>query len=135
MYEDIKLNDFTKAYLNAALETHTHNSEPLSELFDIYDIDENYLVQVKEDCLDFEIKFGYLLTDAYKTGYTPKEAGVDFWQSRNGNNAGFEKLGEVGKILIEKSQEFGPSEAYKGEDNKVYFTNLPFDRRQLKFKF
>ena len=137
MYEDIKLDDFTKSYLSIALATSHHENTPLNELFDLYDIEENYLVQVKEDCLDFEVRFGGLLGKAYNTGYTAKEAGEDFWLSRNATNTGFELkgLGDIGTQLAQKAQEFGVSEAYKNEDDKIYFTNLPFDRKQLRLKF
>lgn len=138
MYEDIKINNFTKAYLNAALASSRNEGIALEETFDLYDIDENHLVQVKEDCLEFQTKYGGLLAQAYQNPhYSEQQAGTDLWLSRNGESFGFKErgLGQIGLTLCEKSEELGPSEAYVNEDKKINFTNLPFDRRQLRFKF
>lgn len=138
MNNHIKLNKFTQSYLETALKTTMDNEgETLSYNYTTDEIDENHLMQVKEDCLNFQTQAGSLLTKAYQTGYTEKNAGQDFWLSRNQNMQGFisQELGEIGEQLTSKAKEYGEMAVFIGEDNQLFFTNLPFDRKQLKFKF
>lgn len=51
-------------------------------------------------------------------------AGHDFWLTRNGHGAGFRDrgLGDLGDRLSEVAKRFGGSDAYLGDDGKIYVT-------------
>lgn len=53
-----------------------------------------------------------------------EQIGHDFWLTRNHHGAGFwdRNLGELGDNLTELAHSFGPSDAYIGDDNKVYLS-------------
>lgn len=52
----------------------------------------------------------------------PRQAGHDFWLTRNGHGAGFwdRGLGKRGERLTEAAYVYGESDLYVGDDGKVY---------------
>ncbi len=66
--------------------------------------------------------------------YTIDHAGHDFALSRNGHGSGYfdRKLGEVGARLQRAAEDFGPAEAYLGEDGSIYVSGL--EPKQAKIR-
>ena len=63
----MKLDDFTKAYIEAALWSTTgDNDEPLDEKYGIEDIDPETLDKIKADCKKFQEQNKELLNKAYE---------------------------------------------------------------------
>lgn len=85
--EDI-LDEFTKAYIEAALWSSTDdNDNPLDSNYTMSDIAPETLEKIKNDCKNFQDANGQLLIDG---GWSDdSQAGHDFWLSRNGHGAGF----------------------------------------------
>ena len=131
MKKSVKLNNFAMGYLEAAFFTGEISNKT------ILDIEDTILVQVKKDCREFEKNNSELLKNSYKTkGYNASLAGRDFWLTRNGHGAGFCRgLKGIGEVLTQHSKTTGESQIYISDDGKVYFTNLPCHRNQMKFNF
>jgi hypothetical protein len=131
-----KLDEFTNAYLVAALWTSTDdNDAPLDSIYDISNISKNDIKEIKSECLKFQKDNLDLLIQAYhKNGYTPASAGHDLWLTRNGHGAGFwdRDLNDVGDLLTKKADEIKGSDLYVGDDNTLYFTNLPSHKVKIK---
>lgn len=53
------------------------------------DIHPKTLEAMQMDCFNFEVKARALLEQAYSLGYDAKQAGRDFWFTRNGHGVGF----------------------------------------------
>jgi hypothetical protein len=53
-----------------------------------------------------------------------RQAGHDFWLTRNHHGAGFwdRGLGDVGTRLTESAHTFGDSDMYVGDDERIYVT-------------
>jgi len=94
------LDEFTTAYLTAALWTETDETnpeqggEPLDANYSISDIDAETLAEMVADCAKFQADNADLITDenvAVETGVVSCDAlaGHDFWLTRNGHGAGF----------------------------------------------
>ena len=133
-----KLDDFTQAYIVAALWSSNDNSDPsggapLDSNYDISDIAPSTLQKMSEDCAAFQQKNEALLNEAYqRPGYdghgewsSQEQAGHDFWLTRNGHGAGFwdrQALDEggLGDRLTEAAKAFGEDDLYVGDDNKIY---------------
>lgn len=123
------LNEFTMAYVMAALFTFEENppqgeystSGRFQELFPL--IDPRTLYKMIEDCTAF-------LAQADLTDYPQKQAGYDFWFTRNGHGVGFweEDYGtpEQCQKLTALCKEFGEFDLYSGdgEDLKIYGSPL-----------
>lgn len=97
----MKRDEFTTAYLTAALWTSTDETNPeqggapLDQNYSIEDIDAATLDEMTADCEKFQALLGKLIDDMnvkYRGGaaYSCEErAGHDFWLTRNGHGAGF----------------------------------------------
>lgn len=133
------LDNFTVAYLTAALWTSTDEDDtPLDSKFSLKNIDVDNLLQVKNDCVEFQSNNRSLLDKSYKTlNYTDTSAGHDFWLTRNGHGAGYWDRGleNIGEQLTKAAKDLKESDLYVGDDGKLHFTNLPFHRKQIAFKF
>ena len=122
----MELDDFTMAYIEAALWTSGCDEESFDEVYSWEDLDPDTLAKVKEDCQQFQTENKDLLEEAYKlypdTEWTPQaRAGHDFWLTRNGHGAGFwdRGIGEVGDDLTKACEKWGEV-WWEAEDNKVY---------------
>ena len=81
------LDEFTKAYIEAALWSSTDdNDDPLDSNYSLSDIAPETLEKIKTDCKNFQDANGQLLIDG---GWSMEQAGHDFWLSRNGHGADF----------------------------------------------
>jgi hypothetical protein len=132
------LNDFERGYIEAALWSTNDGSdpsggEPLDRNYDIEDISDEGMQQIRKDCADFQKKAAPLLQEAYqRPGYDrPGEwsgqamAGHDFWLTRCGHGVGFWdrealKEGGLGDRLSEVARSFGESDLYIGDDHMVH---------------
>ena len=85
------LDEFARAYVEAALWSSTDNSDdqggdPLDQNYGIDDIAPETMELMVEDCADFQTRYAKLLADS---GIADSRAGHDFWLSRNGHGSGF----------------------------------------------
>jgi hypothetical protein len=128
------LDDFTLAYLEAAFFTSYDEYElNFNNQYTIQDINKEHLNEIKNECLNFQNENKQLLDTAIDLyNYNLKQAGHDFWLTRNGHGAGFFDRGleNIGKELTYKSHQLKESDLYLGDDNQLYFTNLPSDRNK-----
>jgi very-short-patch-repair endonuclease len=122
------LDEFTRAYVIAALWSSTDESDPsggkpMDEKYTIRDIAPETLAKMAEDCRNFQAQHGI---PHYGHGqYTDEElAGHDFWLTRNGHGAGFWDRDELGEADREKytnaAHAFGSFDLYVGDDGKIY---------------
>lgn len=106
-----KIDDFTQAYIQAlffTLDTEITTHELADETID----------RIKKDCEKFQKEAGDIIT------YNEKQAGHDFWLTRNHHGAGFwdgdwEKQAE--NILMEICKQFSENTCYLGDNNLIYF--------------
>jgi hypothetical protein len=127
-----ELSEFNRGYIEAAFWTSSGDAED-GDLHEasFAELEPKALAEMLEACLDFERLAGPLLDHVYilekKDGnlaYSPHQAGVDFWLTRNGHGAGFwdRGLGEVGNQLTRDAKSFGSCDLYRGDDNLIYVT-------------
>lgn len=99
------LNKFTQGYIEAMLFTETSPVYSMCEWFEpeaqaaiedelpgdagFGDLHPDAFAEIQSDCIAFEHKAAELLAAAYQQGYTPDQAGRDFWFTRNGHGCGF----------------------------------------------
>lgn len=111
-------------YLTCALWSSTDDTgEPLDSNYDCSDIAEESSKAAEAEIADF-------LSLCEREGLNPlaemsaEQFGHDFWLTRNGHGAGFwdRGLGELGKELTKWAKTFGSSDAYVGDDGKIYLT-------------
>jgi hypothetical protein len=133
-----KLDEFTRAYVVAALwssndESTPAGGEPMDHNYDHTDIADDTLAAMAEDCRKFQADNGTLLERAYPLyvvtdGSSPQAyAGHDFWLTRNGHGAGFwdrklenREFGDVGEQLTEAAKAFPEVNLYVGDDGNIY---------------
>jgi len=146
-----QLDDFTTAYVTAALWSSNDNSdpsggEPLDRNYDIRDIAPETLNKMSQDCQAFQQKAEALLNEAYqRPGYdghgewsSEEQAGHDFWLTRNGHGAGFwdrQALdgGGLGDKLTEVAKSFGEDDLYVGDDNLIHSEYEHYNKQGGKF--
>ena len=119
-----EIGNFTDAYIEAMLWSSTDdNDEPLDENYDVSDIATEFMSKIKRDCKKFlRENYQYIEEDEMK------QAGHDFWLTRNGHGAGFwdgdwdyEINGKnVGDHLTKEAKKFGEVIPYIGDDGKIY---------------
>jgi len=114
-----KLNRFLFAYIEAMLWSSTGDLQnPLNENYVAEDLDPKFLQQCRADCGGFIEKAGAMLA-----GWSPEQAGSDFWLTRNGHGAGFwdrdESLG-FNDELSSLAESMGAIDVYVGGDGKLY---------------
>lgn len=117
-----QLDDFTLAYLEAALWSSMDNAddtggEPLDANYSVEDIAPETLAQMVTDCAEFQGIYSALLAEI-----DPIQAGHDFWLTRNRHGAGFwdRGLGELGDKLTNAAHTFGDFDLYVGDDGLIY---------------
>ncbi len=125
---NIELDAFTQAYIEAALWSSTDNAdesggEPLDSNYGVYDISPETLGRMVADCDKFRLEQAELLEQACEVeGYDVARAGHDFWLTRCGHGVGFwdRDLEEVGDKLTEACDKFGNVDLYVGDDGLIY---------------
>lgn len=120
-----KLDDFTTAYIEAALWSSTgDDDEPLDKDHSITDIAPETVTRMVADCAAFQAAHGELLTSENCHRADPdKQGGHDFWLTRNGHGAGFwdgDWLEPAATTLTDASKAFGECNLYVGDDGKIY---------------
>lgn len=121
----IELDEFTVAYITAALWSTNDESDesggiPLDNRFKITDINLDRLTEMVEDCRKFQAdNMDNILT--WNDGRTSplKQAGHDFWFTRNGHGVGFWECewGDPGQELDKAAKVAG--EAYFGIEDII----------------
>lgn len=118
-------NDTLNAYLACALWSSTdEKGNPLDEDGrSIYDFAPNSISSAMADIVSFVEYCTEAGIDPF-SDLTQEQVGHDFWLTRNGHGAGFwdRGLGELGSKLSDAAKTFGSSDAYIGDDGKVYLT-------------
>ncbi|NCQ51636.1 hypothetical protein GW796_07025 [archaeon] len=124
-----KQDEFTKAYIVAAIWTSEPEDVDDNNTFDVIKIPQDILDLVSLECKTFQENNEKLLDAAYSSGkdYEASRAGHDLWLTRNGHGVGYwdRDLGEIGEKLSDKARELNGSDLYLGDDNNLYFSNLP----------
>lgn len=129
---DVPLDEFTKAYIDAALWSSTDSNgsdsddTPLDENYSESDLSAGCLKQMQDDCRTFQSEYGHLWENA-TTGRREwgidAQAGHDFWLTRNGHGAGFwdpEIYGDKSaEKLTKAANNFGEVCLYVG-DGKIH---------------
>jgi hypothetical protein len=127
-----ELDDFTLAYLEAALWSSTDESdeaggEPLDKNFDIEDFAPEAIKEVVADTKAFQEENAGDLAKAAKfhsrgEWSSDEQHGHDFWLTRNRHGAGFwdRGYGPVGKRLTDAAHAYGEVHIYVGDDGKLY---------------
>jgi hypothetical protein len=117
------MRELIRQYLETALWSSVEGDEgtPMDKAHDIADFAPEAIAQAETDCTKFEEKARSLLDAA---GVDDSQAGHDFWLTRNGRGVGFWDRGNglVGDSLAAIAHEFGETDAYTGDDGKVYFS-------------
>jgi hypothetical protein len=86
-----KLDEFTQAYIEAALWASFDDSEtPIEENYGVEDFAPEALTAIIGECADFQNDNAEALEIACEQDwYSMARAGHDFWLTRNGHGAGF----------------------------------------------
>ena len=131
----VKFDDFTKAYIEAALwssndESTPAGGEPLDTNYSIDDIDWNTLATMLKDCAKFQASTEWqaaLKAEAcLRCGPECSQeemGGHDFWLTRCGHGAGFwdgDWIEPHAEALTNLAHKFGNVELYVGDDGKIY---------------
>jgi hypothetical protein len=120
--------EFIRGYLECALwSSLDDNGLPFDYSYDLSDISEKSIKDAINQCLDFQHVYRELFSDAYKAEeYGPKQAGHDFWLTRNGHGAGFwdrglESTGDQLSSACGFQTGFYEVHLYIGDDGKICF--------------
>jgi hypothetical protein len=112
------------AYLGMALwsshdESDESGGEPMDRNYTITDFAEKAVDEAERDCRDFldNLPVGGDVMDGTELGH-------NFWLTRNGHGTGFwdRGLGDIGNELSNLAKSYGTSDAYIGDDGKVYLS-------------
>jgi hypothetical protein len=126
-----KLDEFTLAYIEAALWSTNDNSneqggDPLDKNYDIEDIDKDTLKKMVADCAQFQEANDSLIMEENLVNHSypaVERAGHDFWLTREGHGAGFwdgDWEEEVGIKLTKAAKQFGEFYLIVGDDGLIY---------------
>jgi hypothetical protein len=126
-----QLDDFTLAYIEAALWSSNDDStpqggEPLDANYGIDDIDPDTLAEMIEDCRRFQEENAADLARYDHPQWTAAElGGHDYWLTRNGHGCGFWDRNDclpadAGERLTAASEKCGEYYLYVGDDGIVY---------------
>lgn len=115
---------FLSAYIECALWSSTDGDkdESLDANHSEADLAPETRATMEEDCTAFQVAMESLLHKAYAKGYSPTQAGHDFWLTRNGHGAGFwdRNLGKIGDALTKAADAAGEVNLYVGDNGKIY---------------
>jgi hypothetical protein len=124
-----KLDDFTKAYIQAALWSSSDGFDvPLDSDHGQSDISPTTLDQMIADCKQFQAEnLDALCLVACRRGgggfLKVEQAGHDFWLTRNGHGAGFwdgDWSEPEASQLTAAAYKFGEVDLYLGDDGLIY---------------
>lgn len=122
------LDAFTTGYVECLLWSSKDNADdsggaPLDDNYDESDIDEQSLLEIVEQCRDFQESNAKLLARAYaaRPTYDASHAGYDFWLTRVGHGSGFwdRGFGQLGDELTKAAKAYGSIDPSVSE-GKVY---------------
>jgi hypothetical protein len=126
------LDDFTKAYVEAALWSTNDNSdesggEPLDKNYSARDIAPETLMKMAEDCARFQQENAQDLAQYDMTNVdwsAAAQGGHDFWLTRNGHGVGFsdrDNLPEDARERLETdARQWSEFDLYVGDDKRIY---------------
>lgn len=123
-YHHDPLDEFTHAYLHAALWSTKVDGEPLDKNYMIGSIHPTTFAKMKADCEKFQKEQGHWFTREHclNCSTTPvARAGHDFWLTRNGAvfcDGDWTK--EAGDALTKASKAFGEVWLYVGDDGNIH---------------
>lgn len=119
-------DDFTTAYVNAIewlLSDSDDNEHGISDRDAAEGFSDDAIEAAISICADFQQTYADALQAAYDTGYTPSQAGADFWLTRNHHGSGFWDRGlpwDLGQWLTYAALAYGECDSYVGDDNLIY---------------
>jgi hypothetical protein len=126
-----KLDDFTRAYIEAAFFTSTDdNDNPFDESYGISDIAPDSLAKIIDDCNKFraisEVSADLIRAGEIDVNYDDIRSGHDFWLTRTGHGSGFwsRELGACGDRLSNQARGFGNSDMYVGDDKQLHVSPI-----------
>lgn len=113
------VDEFTLAYIECALWTSHDGDENYFNSLGWTKLSKDTLAMMIADCVKFQAQNKLALD-----GYPAKQAGHDFWLTRNGHGAGFWE-NDYGsetqnEMLTNACHEFGECNLYLGDDGKIY---------------
>ena len=119
---DDGLDEFVDSYIECALwssndESDESGGEPFDENYSAADIDDVSLESMCRDCT----RFFYANFSDIESDF--KQAGHDFWLTRNGHGAGFwdgDWKEPAATHLTDASEVFGECNLYLGDDGRIY---------------
>ena len=128
--QQVKIDDFTQGYIEAAFFTDAENLPDIVTL-DAKDLAPEAIGTIAAECMRFQQENSGLLKGAYAPRwegnkelprYTPEQAGRDFWFTRNRHGAGYwdRGLGKPGDDLTEAAHTFSEVSLVLGDDGKIY---------------
>ncbi len=112
-------DDFCVAYVEAIYFTEAGED---SEIDPDAPLSASARESIREDCETFQRDHAALLAQAYAVdGYTPAQAGHDYWLTRNGHGAGFwdRGLGAVGEALSRAARDAGSIDVYENDNGEL----------------
>ena len=131
--KQLELDEFTAAYIEAALwstndESDPSGGDPLDNNYTEEDIDLDSRWQMIQDCRKFQAENAADIAtwespeNASCTTTPNEQAGHDFWLTRNGHGVGFweSEWGEPGQRLDKACEKFGECNLYVGDDGLIY---------------
>lgn len=120
------LDDFAQGYVEAMFFTSTGDAgDEELEHATFADLAAETVELIVRDCDAFQTAHAALLDRAYQRDYDAKQAGRDYWFTRNGHGVGYwdRKVLEADGLGDELSDAAGRCEVdlYRGDDGKLYF--------------
>ncbi len=116
----MKLDDFTRAYIECALWASTDDKdEPLDRNYGVDDIAPETLALMVDECARFQAD-----NAVHLVGYPMEHAGHDFWLTRCGHGAGYweNDFGTPAacEALTNAAHAAGNVDLYVGDDGKLW---------------
>ena len=112
------MDKFFQAYVECALWSSTDdNDQPLDKNYGIGDLAPATIATMQDDCLAFQQANGEAIGSEWK------QAGHDFWLTRNRHGAGFwdgDWSEPAASILTSAAHAFGECNLYIGDDGLIY---------------
>ncbi len=134
------LDEFTHAYIEAALFTESAESppsggQPLDKNYGESDITDESLAVIDAQCEKFQQLYGDVIDAATcrQGQYSNREmAGHDFWMTRNGHGVGFWdgdwSPQDLADQLDEGAKKFGEAHLDVGDDGAIHYEDPDYDR-------
>ena len=121
--EKINLDGFQEGYVDCALWSSTDDNGNSLYSYNITDIASPTLKQMVQDCDIFRQQNQELLELYHEYGFDEKQAGHDFWLTRNHHGTGFwdrEIPKKLGQRLTKAAQKFHELDLYIGDDKMIH---------------